>query len=67
MEALHVYPKKNQQKAVEAFLEALNVPYEKEEILPDHVIQGIHKGLDDIKAGRTITLEEFERRRAESK
>ena len=63
METLHVYPKKGQQKVVEAFLEALKVPFEKQEVLPDHVLQGIQKGKEDIKSGRTITLDEFENRR----
>ena len=49
---------------MKAFLEALEVPYEikKEMPLPEHVILGIRKGQDDIEAGRTITLAEFEKR-----
>lgn len=64
METYLVHPDKQQEKALKAFLEALEVPYEikKEISLPDHVIKGIRKGQEDIKAGRTITLAEFEKR-----
>lgn len=61
METYLVHPDKLQEKV---FLEALEVPYEikKDNPLPDHVIRGIQKGQEDIKAGRTITLAEFEKR-----
>ena len=64
METYLVHPDKLQEKALKAFLEALEVPYEikKENSLPDHVIRGIKRGQEDIKAGRTITLDEFEKR-----
>lgn len=64
METYLVHPDKLQEKAVKAFLEALEVPYEikKDLPLPEHVINGIKKGQEDIKAGRTITLAEFEKR-----
>ena len=45
METYLVHPDKLQEKALKAFLEALEVPYEikKENSLPDHVIRGIKK------------------------
>jgi hypothetical protein len=60
METLIVYPTKAQEKTVTAFLEALNVQFEKKQaILPSHVLEGIKKGQEDIKAGNTLTYEEF--------
>lgn len=61
METYIVHPDKSQEKALRAFLEALNVPFEREndDVLPPHVIAGIRKGQADIEAGRTITLEAF--------
>ena len=64
METLHVYPSKSQEKAVIAFLEAQNIPFSKEDTLPVHVLEGINRGLEDVKAGRTLTIEAFERRRS---
>ncbi|TLU97912.1 DUF2683 family protein [Dyadobacter luticola] len=63
METLHVYPNKSQQKAVVAFLEALKIPFDTEESLPPHVLKGIQNGQEDIKSGKSIALEEFEKRR----
>ena len=60
VEPLIVYPTKAQEKAVTAFLKALNVQFEKkQEILPPHVLAGIKKGQEDIKAGDTFTYDEF--------
>jgi len=60
METLIVYPTKTQEKAVKAFLQALNVQFEKkDEVLPKHVLEGIKKGQEDIKAGDTFTYDEF--------
>lgn len=61
METYVVHPDKFQEKALKAFLKALEVPFEikKEASLPVHVISGIRKGQEDIKAGRSISLEEF--------
>lgn len=60
MQALIVYPTKAQEKAVTAFLNALNVQFEKkQEVLPPHVLEGIRKGQEDIKSGDTFTYEEF--------
>ncbi|MCE7062961.1 hypothetical protein [Dyadobacter sp. CY343] len=64
METLHVYPSKAQEKAVIAFLEAQNIPFSKEDSLPLHVLAGIERGLEDVKIGRTMTMEEFRRRRS---
>lgn len=55
MEALVVYPTKEQEKAVKAFLKALDVQFEKkQEELPPHVLAGIKKGQEDVKAGKRI-------------
>lgn len=64
METFVVHPDDFQKKALKAFLEALDVPFEirKEEGLPVHVLKGIEKGQDDIKAGRKISFAEFEQK-----
>ncbi len=68
METLVVYPTKEQEKAVTAFLKALNVRFEKKkEILPPHVLAGIKKGQEDIKAGDTFTYDEFKQQLSISK
>jgi len=61
METYLVHPDKIQEKALKAFLEALQVPYEikKQESLPNHVMAGIKKGQEDIKAGKCFSLDEF--------
>jgi len=60
METYLVHPDKIQEKALKAFLKALEVPYEiKSDVLPDHVKSGIRKGQDDIKAGKSFSLAEF--------
>ena len=66
MEAIHVYPTKDQEKAVIAFLEVMQVPFDKEEELPEHVLKGIQAGRDEIKAGRYMTLDEFRNRKRDS-
>lgn len=69
METYVVRPDKVQGKALKAFLKALEVPFEirKEANLPAHVVSGIRKGQEDIKAGKSITLEEFKDKIAISK
>lgn len=61
MNAYIVHPNKSQEKALRAFLEALKVPFERqdEEVLPPHVIEGIRRGQADVDAGRTISFEAF--------
>ncbi|MES2112570.1 MAG: DUF2683 family protein [Bacteroidota bacterium] len=57
MEALVVYPTKEQEKAVKAFLTAFDVQFEKKnEILPAHVLAGIKEGQEDIKQGIHLLL-----------
>ena len=65
METYVVRPDKFQEKA----LKALEVPFEirKEANLPAYVVSGIRKGQEDIKAGKSITLEEFKDKIAVSK
>jgi hypothetical protein len=65
MDTYIVYPTKEQEKAIEAFLEALEVPYDKRldsVELPEHVLKGIAKGQADFEAGRFITFEEFRKK-----
>ena len=61
METYVVHPDKSQEKALKAFLEALEVPFEikNKASLPAHVISGIQKGQQDIELGNSISLEEF--------
>lgn len=66
MEAIHVYPTKDQEEAVIAFLEAMEVPFERDEALPEHVLKGIQAGREEIKAGRYMTLDEFINRKRDS-
>jgi hypothetical protein len=66
MEAIHIYPTKDQEKAVIAFLEALEVPFDKGEELPEHVLKGIQTGRAEIRAGRYMTLDEFKHRKRDS-
>jgi predicted transcriptional regulator len=48
------------------FLDANNIFFfeddDAKEELPQHVIDGIKRGEEDAKAGRTITLDEFRKR-----
>jgi hypothetical protein len=49
-------------------LEALDIPFEiEDEKLPAHVLEGIARGQEDVKAGRTITFEEFKKKLLSSK
>ncbi|PSL29522.1 hypothetical protein [Dyadobacter jiangsuensis] len=63
MEAIHIYPTKDQEEAVIAFLEAMEVPFDREEELPEHVLKGIQTGREEIQAGRYMTLDEFKNRK----
>ena len=53
-----------QDKIIEAFLEALEINFVKNddsETLPEHVIKGIREGIEDFEAGRFITMDEFKK------
>lgn len=64
MESLIIHPTKEQEKAIIAFLEAMQVPVEKRnDLLPNHVIAGIEKGMKDVTGGKTMSLSEFKQRR----
>lgn len=60
METYLVHPNKSQEKALKAFLKALEVPYEKreDEILPTHVVKGIKKAQQQLEKGLGKTSEE---------
>ena len=63
MSTFIIYPNIEQEKIVKAFLEALDIPFvQEDEHLPDHVLEGIARGLADAEAGRTITLDEFKKK-----
>jgi len=53
-----ITPLTEHEKIVEAFLNALEIPFvkEEEEALPEHVLEGIKRNEEDFKAGRTITF-----------
>ena len=57
-----------QEKIVKAFLETNHISFfeDEEEELPQHVLDGIKRGKEDVKAGRTITLDEFKKRHLSS-
>jgi len=59
-----IHPVGDQEKIVRAFLEALDISFEKEEDdeLPQHVLDGIARGLEDYEAGRYITFDEFKKK-----
>jgi hypothetical protein len=68
MKTYLLYPTEDQEKMIQNFLEANEIPFfEEQEELPPHVIAGIQRGQADIEAGRTITLEEFKKRMLSSK
>nr|WP_294792923.1 DUF2683 family protein [uncultured Mucilaginibacter sp.] len=63
MSTFVIHPTEEQEKVVKAFLEALDIPFAKDdEELPPHVLKGIKKGQDDIAAGHFFTHDEFKRR-----
>jgi hypothetical protein len=63
MKTYTIYPTDEQEKIIQAFLEKNEISFlSEEETLPDYVLEGIARGQEDIKAGRTITLEEFKKR-----
>lgn len=64
MNSITVHLDKVQLKIVKAFLKALGVPFEeqREEKLPSHVLEGIKRGQEDIKAGRSLNLDQFAER-----
>jgi hypothetical protein len=63
-----IHPTDEQEKVVKAFLEALDISFEKEDgQLPEHVLAGIAKGREDIKAGRTMSFDDFKKRMTSAK
>ena len=58
-----LYPTKEQEDLINSFLKSNNISFYKDkEELPQHVLDGIKRGQDDVDAGRTISLEDFKRR-----
>jgi hypothetical protein len=54
------FPTKEQEKLLLTFLKTNNIDFiNNEEKLPAHVLEGIERGLEDVRGGRTITFEEF--------
>jgi len=66
-----LYPTEDQEKMIQNFLEANDISFsevgDNNEILPQHVLDGIKRGQEDIESGRFITLEEFKKRHLSSK
>lgn len=63
-----IHPNVEQEKIVKAFLDALDISFvQEDEHLPDHVLQGIARGQEDIKVGRTMSLDEFKKKMLSSK
>jgi len=61
MEPITIHPESIEQfKTVKAVLKALNVPFEaRPTTLPEHITKSIDKGIDQFKAGKTVSLETF--------
>lgn len=58
-----LYPTEHQEKMLQTFLETNQISFfEEDEELPQHVLDGIKRGQEDIKADRFITHEEFKKR-----
>jgi hypothetical protein len=63
-----VTPTADQEKLMQAFLEEQHISFFKEdETLPDFVLEGIARGQEDIKAGRTMSFDEFKGRMRSAK
>ncbi len=64
MSTFVIHTDKEQEKIVKAFLEALDISFEKDEDkpLPQHVLDGIARGLEDYEAGRYITFDAFKKK-----
>ena len=64
MAAYVIYPTDEQEKLMKDFLEASDISFVKDDEveLPPHVLAGIARGQEDIRAGRFITFEEFKKR-----
>lgn len=63
MESILIHPESNEQlKTIKAVLKALKVQFEPQVVqtkLPDHVLKGIDKSLQQFEEGKSISLEEF--------
>ena len=64
MKSITIHPQSTEQlETIKAFLNALNVPFEPLPIdLPRHVSDSVEKGLSQIEAGNTISLDDFKAR-----
>ena len=69
MSTFVIHTDKEQEKIVKAFLEALDISFEKDDndTLPSYVLEGIAKGQEDFKAGRTMSFDEFKSRMKSAK
>ncbi|HMI04849.1 MAG TPA: DUF2683 family protein [Pedobacter sp.] len=63
MESILIHPESNEQlKTIKAVLKALKVQFEPQVVetkLPDHVLKGIDKSLQQFEQGESISLAEF--------
>ena len=64
MKTFLLYPTEEQENMLHSFLENNNISFfeDEDDELPQHVLDGIKKGQEDARAGRTITLDEFKKR-----
>ncbi len=63
MKTYLLYPTKEQEDLINSFLETNNIYFfEDEEVLPQHVLDGIACGEADVEAGKFVTLEDFKKR-----
>jgi len=68
MKTYLLYPNEDQEKMIADFIKANNITFfeDKEDELPQHVLDGIKQGQEDVAAGRMITLEQFKQRLSSS-
>jgi len=67
MKTYFLYPTEEQESMLRDFLITNNIAFFEDEgqedlELPQHVLDGIKRGQEDIKAGRYITMEEFKKK-----
>lgn len=63
MKSLLIHPENlEQMEKVKDFLTALNVRFEDQEELPEHILSKLEEGLADYEKGNHISIEEFRKR-----
>lgn len=63
METLLVHPKdENQLAAIKAFMQALDIDFEKQDKLPVNILDSIKRGLKQAEKGEVVPMNEFKAR-----